>query len=230
MLPGKSTKCSHSYCLSQLPGTGKPLGTLPGVQLQKQGRSKTADIIPCNQNFFLCSLGKIEDEFLFKSANAFPAHFMHSKMKICFTKVKKCPELGILLTLQDAITPRVIPTPDNLLGKATCAFKSSKSLRSLVLGHTVSSCCGLGSTHCSMHKALPVLVGGTGHGECPKGWWSAGLSVMSQKLSTCVWGILPTALHACTSCHPTPYLQRRPCFCSPSTPAVPTIAHTALMG
>lgn len=63
---------------------------------------------------------------------------MHAKIKICFTKVKKCPELGIILKLQDAITPRIIPTPDNPLRKVTCAFRSCRSLRSLVLGHTVT--------------------------------------------------------------------------------------------
>lgn len=64
---------------------------------------------------------------------------MHAKMKICFTKLKKCPQLGILLNLQDAITPRVISAPDNLLGKVTSAFTSCRPLRSLVLGHTIAA-------------------------------------------------------------------------------------------
>lgn len=143
-------------------------------------------------------------------------------MKICFTEVKRCPELVILLNLQDAITHRIISTPPREGEFCLQILQVPEIPGAWPHRHTASSCCGLGSTRCSVHKAPPVLGGGTRQGDCSRGWWSVGLRVTLQILSTCAWGILPTALPAAMPVPPgslTPYSAEETTFPLPLHPS-----------
>lgn len=94
---------------------------------------------------------------------------MHAKMKICFTKVKKCPELGTVLRLQNAITRSHPYTrkPPQEADLCLQILQVPEIPGAWPHHHTASSRCGLGSTHCSVHKALAALGGGTGKGNVP---------------------------------------------------------------
>lgn len=153
---------------------------------------------------------------------------MHAKTKICFTKVKNCSVLGIILKLQDAITPRVIPTPDNTLRNVTVRSDPAgpRDPWFLVTPSHPSRHRGLGSTHWSVHKALPALGGGTGQGNVPGVGGLQG-SLLCYKTFEHVCGASsnrPPCPHACNPLLPHPLLDEtmflllfHPCGSSHST-------------